>query len=181
MPRNGEQSREWKTLYLCEICKRVQLSTTTDRTLVKRLGQRFESARWLSPSGLDKRKTRDKGQLWRQCSPCGRSQRPWFVPCQLLSSIAIFSSVSSNVAAATFSSTCATDEVPGMGTIAGACPRSQASATCNAVASWRSATSSRGPPRLASLPVASGYQGMNPTPSRSQACNTASEERSERL
>jgi hypothetical protein len=29
----------------------------------KRLGQRFESARRLSPSGLDKRKTRDKGQL----------------------------------------------------------------------------------------------------------------------
>ena len=42
------------------------------------------------------------------------------------------------------------------------CPRSEASATCDGVASWRSATSSRGPPGLASLPVASGYQGMNP-------------------
>jgi hypothetical protein len=84
---------------------------------------------------LDKRKTRDKGQLWRQCSPSRRSQRPWFVSCQLLSSIAISSSVSSNVAAATFSSRCATDEVPGMGSIADECPRSQASATCDGVAS----------------------------------------------
>ena len=56
-----------------------------------------------------------------------------------------------------------------MGSIAGECPRSQASATCDGVALWRSATSSRGPPGLASLPVASGYQGMNPTSSRSQA------------
>ena len=68
-----------------------------------------------------------------------------------------------------------------MGSIAGECPSSQASATCDGVASWRLATSSRGPPGLASLPVASGYQGKNPTPSRSQACSTASEERSERL
>jgi hypothetical protein len=41
------------------------------------------------------------------------------------------------VAAATFSSRCATEEVPGMGSIAGECPSSQASATCDGVASWR--------------------------------------------
>ena len=41
------------------------------------------------------------------------------------------------MAAATFSSRCATDEVPGMGNIADECPRSQASATCKGVASWR--------------------------------------------
>ena len=35
--------RERKTLYLCGICNLVQRSATTDRTLVKRLGQRFES------------------------------------------------------------------------------------------------------------------------------------------
>src|SRR5215218_9168244 len=148
---------------------------------VRTLGQRFESDLRLTTRGLEKRKTRDKGQLWRQCSPGRRSQRPWLVSCQILSSIAISSSTSSNEAAATFSSRCATEEVPGMGSIAAECPRSQASATCDRVASCRLATSSRGPPGLASLPVASGYQGMNPTPSRSQACSTASEERSERL
>jgi hypothetical protein len=42
---NSEQSREQITLYLCGMCKPPQPSATTDRTLVMRLGQRFESAR----------------------------------------------------------------------------------------------------------------------------------------
>ena len=40
-----EQSKEQKTAYLCEIRNPVQRSATTDRTLVMRLGQQFESAR----------------------------------------------------------------------------------------------------------------------------------------
>src|SRR5215210_2450350 len=48
IPCNSEQSRAQKTVYLCEICKPVQHSATTDRTLVERSGQRFESARRLS-------------------------------------------------------------------------------------------------------------------------------------
>src|SRR5215208_8262048 len=114
-------------------------------------GKRFESARRLTTRGLEKGKTRDKGQLWRQCSPGRRSQLPWFISCQILSSIAISSSMSSTVAAATFSSRCATEEVPGMGSIAGECPRSQASATCDGVAAWRLA-SEADVPYLALLP-----------------------------
>src|SRR5215208_4025383 len=38
----------------------VKTSATTDRTLVMRLGQRFESARRLSQFGLSKRNTRNE-------------------------------------------------------------------------------------------------------------------------
>src|SRR5215207_3389821 len=41
---NAGQGRAKKPAYLCGICKPVQTPATTDRTLVKRLGQRFESA-----------------------------------------------------------------------------------------------------------------------------------------
>jgi hypothetical protein len=48
MPYNSGQYREQKTLYLCVNCNPLQPSATADRTLVMRLGQRFESARRLS-------------------------------------------------------------------------------------------------------------------------------------
>src|SRR5215207_5970551 len=44
IPCNTGQARESITLYLCEICKLVQRSATTDRTLVMSRGKRFESA-----------------------------------------------------------------------------------------------------------------------------------------
>src|SRR5829696_7696292 len=58
MPCNSEQYREQKTLYLCGICKLVQPSATTDRTLVMSRGKRFESARRLSRFGVDTPDTR---------------------------------------------------------------------------------------------------------------------------
>jgi hypothetical protein len=48
IPCNPGQSREEKTAYKCGICKTLQPRATTDRTLVMRLGQRFDSARRLS-------------------------------------------------------------------------------------------------------------------------------------
>jgi hypothetical protein len=50
--------------------------------------------------------------------PSRRSRRSCFASFQLLLSAAISSSTSSSVAAATFSSRCETEEVPGMGSIA---------------------------------------------------------------
>src|SRR5215212_9808344 len=63
MPCNSEQYREQETAYLCGICKPLQRSATPDRTLVKRLGQRFESARRLSLFGLNKPNTRNVRSL----------------------------------------------------------------------------------------------------------------------
>src|SRR5215211_4921264 len=54
MPCNSEQSREQRAAYLCGICKPLQRSATTDRTLVAGAGQRFESARRLPLIGVDK-------------------------------------------------------------------------------------------------------------------------------
>src|SRR5215208_193087 len=48
MPCNSGQNREQITPCLHGICKPLQCPATTDRTLVTRLGQRFESARRLS-------------------------------------------------------------------------------------------------------------------------------------
>jgi hypothetical protein len=63
MPCNSGQYREQKTLHLCGICKPLQRPETPDRALVKRVGKRFESARRLSLSGLDKRNMRNEEAL----------------------------------------------------------------------------------------------------------------------
>ncbi len=47
-PINVGNTGAQKSLLVCGICKLVQSAATPDRTLVKRLGQRFESARRLS-------------------------------------------------------------------------------------------------------------------------------------
>jgi transcriptional regulator with XRE-family HTH domain len=60
IPCNSGQSREQKIAYLCGICKPLQPSATTDRTLVMRLSQRFESARRLSLIRLYKLNTQNK-------------------------------------------------------------------------------------------------------------------------
>ena len=83
--------------------------------------------------------------------------------------------------AATFSSRCSTEDVPGIGSITGERASSHASAICAGVASCAWATLSSGPPGSASRPVASGNQGMNPIPASSHASSTSSEWRSVRL
>lgn len=67
-------------------------------------------------------------------------------------------------AAATFSSRCATWDVPGIGSMTGLRFKIQASAIWLAVAprAWAMAVS--GEPGLARSPAASGYQGMKPMP-----------------
>ncbi|SLH62986.1 Uncharacterised protein [Mycobacteroides abscessus subsp. abscessus] len=70
-------------------------------------------------------------------------------------------------AAAVFSSTCATDDVPGIGSITGDRRSSQARASWAGVAPWRVAMASRGPPGRASSPVAMGNHGMKAMFSRS--------------
>jgi hypothetical protein len=55
-----------KPRILCGICKPVQRSVTTDSTLLMSRSKRFESARRLSQSSLNKQKTRNEetfGQL----------------------------------------------------------------------------------------------------------------------
>src|SRR5918996_1087724 len=88
---------------------------------------------------------------------------------------------SSMRAAPMFSSRCSSEDVPGIGQTTGERLRSQASATWAGVASWARASSSSGPPGRASEPTASGLQGRNAMPSRSQASRTDSEERSAML
>src|ERR671920_1027217 len=63
IPCKRWQHREQRTLYLCGNCKPVQRPATTDRTLVMRLGQRFESAPWLSylPANHPKTKNPQSG------------------------------------------------------------------------------------------------------------------------
>ena len=70
--------------------------------------------------------------------------------------------------AATFSSRCATFEVPGIGSITGLRLSSQASAIWAGVAPWRRAMVSSADPGLTRSPAASGNQGMKPMPWRSQ-------------
>ncbi len=74
------------------------------------------------------------------------------------------SSDSSISAAAQLSSRCATDDVPGIGSITGDRRSSHASASWEGARSCCSAARSSGPPWRASLPVASGNHGMNPMP-----------------
>ena len=59
-----------------------------------------------------------------------------------------------------------------MGSITGERRSSHASATCDGAAPRRFAASASGPPGSASLPTASGNQGMKPIPSRSQWSST---------
>ena len=76
--------------------------------------------------------------------------------------------VSSMSAAATFSSRCATADVPGIGSRTGERWRSHANASCAGVTASFSATRCSGPPDSARRPVAMGNHGMKPMPSRSQ-------------
>jgi hypothetical protein len=79
MPCNTEQCGEQKTLFLCGNCKPMQPSATTDRALVKRRGQRFESARRLSRIGLSKPSNRNRIGLQLGVGPvssaCGLAPR----------------------------------------------------------------------------------------------------------
>src|SRR5499427_8070184 len=84
-------------------------------------------------------------------------------------------------AAATFSSRCATDDVPGMGTMTGERASSQAIATCTGVAPRRRATRLSAPPPAASPPAARGCQGRKASPPFSHSASTSSDERSEKL
>src|SRR5215469_2618157 len=63
-------------------------------------------------------------------------------------------------AAAMFSSRCSMEEVPGIGSITGERWRSQARESWETVALWRLAAASSLPPGWASLPAATGNQGM---------------------
>src|SRR5215203_6084469 len=56
---NIGQAKEEITAYLCGILNPVQRSATPDHALVKRLGQRFESACWLSAVLLPKTNSRN--------------------------------------------------------------------------------------------------------------------------
>ena len=67
-----------------------------------------------------------------------------------------------------FSSRCATDEVPGIGSIIGERRSSHASASCAGVAPVSGTSASSGSPGLASSPVGIGYHGMKPMPWASQ-------------
>src|SRR5215216_2411888 len=60
---NAEQPKEQEIAYLCGIRYLQQCSDTPDRTLVMRLGQRFESARRLSLISLDKPYTQIRDSL----------------------------------------------------------------------------------------------------------------------
>src|SRR5919107_6348655 len=64
MPCNSGQPREQKTLCLCEICKPVQRSATTDRTLVMSRGKRFESARRLLKNAHLQVKRERRSERW---------------------------------------------------------------------------------------------------------------------
>src|SRR5436190_18926243 len=70
------------------------------------------------------------------------------------------SSVRRTRAAATFSTTWATLEVPGMGKMTGDRARSQADATCDGVTFFRAATRRRGLSASVSWPAANGNHGM---------------------
>ena len=89
--------------------------------------------------------------------------------------------MSSICAAAKFSSRCSIEDVPGIGSITGERASSHASAICAGVASCSRAIRSSGPPDSASLPVASGNQGMKPIRASSHAWSTSSQWRSVRL
>src|SRR5262249_54084676 len=97
------------------------------------------------------------------------------------SSESISPSSSVSAAAATFSSRCCTEEVPGMGSITGEWSSSQASATWAGVTSCAFAARSRDPPGRVRSPAPTGYQGRNPRPSRSHTWRTSSDARSPRL
>ena len=93
------------------------------------------------------------------------------------SSVARWASSRSSVADAQFSSRCAIDEVPGIGSIAVLRCRSHARETWagvapRALATW--ATAESGPART---PAATGKYGMNPIPSASHRSSTGSLER----
>src|SRR5439155_23737381 len=97
------------------------------------------------------------------------------------SSSSIVESSSSIRAAAVFSSKCLTFEVPGIGSITGDFRSSHASAICAGWALRRFAARVSGPSCSASLPVASGNQGIKPRFSRVQYSSTSSEFLSTRL
>src|SRR5262249_9714956 len=84
-------------------------------------------------------------------------------------------------AAATFSSRCATLDVPGIGNITGDRFSNHASASCDGVAWWLAAMRCRGPSVAASGPAANGNQGTNPMFWASHASRTGSDVRTDRL
>ena len=86
----------------------------------------------------------------------------------------ISASESERSAAFMFSSRCATEEVPGIGRITGLRCSSQAMESCATVLPWRFAISSSLPPGCASLPAATGNQGMKAILWRSQYSRTSS-------
>ena len=91
------------------------------------------------------------------------------------------SSVRAISAAATFSSRCATFEVPGIGSITGERFSSHASASCAGDASWSAAMRCSGPSAAASGPAASGNHGMKPTPWLVAQSSSGSDLRADRL
>ncbi len=78
----------------------------------------------------------------------------------------------SSAAAATFSSRCATFDVPGIGSITGERCSSHTSESCETVAECRAANSASasaaGCSGFSSFPPAIGYHGKNAIPRRSQ-------------
>src|SRR5439155_14984984 len=79
------------------------------------------------------------------------------------------------VAAAVFSSKCAIEAVPGIGSMTGERASNHASATCAGGSPSRRASPFR-PRDLSAAPSPSGYHGMKATPSRSQALSTSRSE-----
>jgi hypothetical protein len=63
---NTQQTRDKKAAHLCGICKLLQTPATHELSLVKRLGQRFESARRLFLFPIDKLDTQ-KEPRFRHC------------------------------------------------------------------------------------------------------------------
>ena len=82
---------------------------------------------------------------------------------------------------ARFSSRWAIEEVPGIGSMAGERCSSQASAIWLGVAPWLRAIRASGEFGLASLPAASGYQGIKAMPAPAQISISPSDDLSRRL
>src|SRR5207244_12617190 len=82
---------------------------------------------------------------------------------------------------ARFSSKCAIEEVPGIGSMAGERCNSQASAIWPGVAPWLWAIRASAEFRLASLPAASGYQGIKAMPAPAHISISLSDDVSRRL
>src|SRR5207253_5590965 len=82
---------------------------------------------------------------------------------------------------ARFSSRCAIEEVPGIGNMAGERCSSQVSAIWLGVAPWLWAIRASGEFGLASLPAASGYQGIKAMPAPAHISISRSDDLSRRL